>query len=250
MKVNPPRAFISYSHDSAAHKKWVLDFATTLRNRGVDAILDQWDLKPGDDLPVFMEENLVAADHVVMVCTPRYVQKANTGEGGVGYEKMIMTASSLSKIKANKVIPIIRESGEPLTPTFLGTKLYIDFTKDSENEFSLDELLRHLLGAPLYQKPEIGKDPYRPLEKARPDPTSDGIRDLMTVLAKAIDSTSLGYVSITLLKKHSKMHILTLSKYIGLAVSSGLIRSYDNGAKIFITSKGLSYLNEHGIVET
>ena len=48
----PPKVFISYSHDSADHKEWVLDFATTLRNRGVDAILDQWDLKPGDDLPL------------------------------------------------------------------------------------------------------------------------------------------------------------------------------------------------------
>ena len=47
----PPKVFISYSHDSAEHKQWVLEFATTLRNRGVDAILDQWDLKPGDDLP-------------------------------------------------------------------------------------------------------------------------------------------------------------------------------------------------------
>lgn len=37
--MNPPRVFISYSHDSAEHKKWVLDFSTTLRNRGVDAVL-------------------------------------------------------------------------------------------------------------------------------------------------------------------------------------------------------------------
>ena len=47
--MNPPRVFISYSHDSASHKEWVLNFATTLRNRGIDAVLDQWDLKPGDD---------------------------------------------------------------------------------------------------------------------------------------------------------------------------------------------------------
>jgi hypothetical protein len=80
--VNPPRVFISYSHDSAQHKKWVLEFATTLRNRGVDAVLDQWDLQPGDDLPHFMETQLFSADFVLIICTSQYVEKANTGEGG------------------------------------------------------------------------------------------------------------------------------------------------------------------------
>lgn len=107
--MNPPRVFISYSHDTAEHKEWVLDFATTLRNRGVDAVLDQWDLKPGDDLPHFMETQLEVADYVLMVCTEKYVEKANTGEGGVGYEKMIMTSSLLKKIDSSKVIPIIRQ---------------------------------------------------------------------------------------------------------------------------------------------
>lgn len=51
----PPRVFISYSHDSPEHKRWVIEFATTIRGRGVDAILDQWHLRHGDDLPHFME---------------------------------------------------------------------------------------------------------------------------------------------------------------------------------------------------
>lgn len=152
-----PRVFISYSHDSAEHKSWVLDFATTIRNRGVDAVLDQWDLRPGDDLPHFMETELEKCDYVVMVCTEKYVNKANAGEGGVGYEKMIMTSSMLKKIDSNKVIPIISQAGTSNTPTFLKTKLYINFSKDDEIEYSLDELLRTLLNAPLYEKPEIGK---------------------------------------------------------------------------------------------
>ena len=107
--IEPPRVFVSYSHDSAEHKCWVLDFATTLRNRGVDAILDQWDLRPGDDLGHFMETNLASCDFAVMVCTRNYVQKANAGTGGVGYEKMIMSAASLTSISDNRVIPIIRQ---------------------------------------------------------------------------------------------------------------------------------------------
>ena len=183
----PPKVFISYSHDSASHKQWVLEFATTLRNRGVDAILDQWDLKPGDDLPHFMEQSLETADLAVMVCTKKYVAKANAGEGGVGYEKMIMTSSSLSKISDSKVIPIIRENGEPKVPTFLKTKLYIDFTKDEDIEYSLDELLRRLLNAPLYKKPEIGQSPFKPLTESKPDRTSDGVREVITPATKLIN---------------------------------------------------------------
>ena len=78
--MKPPRVFISYSHDSAEHKEWVLKFATTLRQRGVDAVLDQWDLKPGFDLPHFMETELASCDYAVMVCSERYVAKANGGE--------------------------------------------------------------------------------------------------------------------------------------------------------------------------
>ena len=82
MNTKPPSVFVSYSHDSAAHKKWVLELATTLRLRGIDTILDQWDLKAGGDLNHFMEKHLSECDFAVMVCTPTYVKKADSGSGG------------------------------------------------------------------------------------------------------------------------------------------------------------------------
>ena len=247
MTVAPPRVFISYSHDSAAHKAWVLDFATTLRNRGVDAVLDQWDLKPGDDLPQFMEQNLVAADFAIMVCTKRYVAKANAGEGGVGYEKMIMTSSSLANISGNKVIPIVRENGNPPTPTFLTPKLYIDFSDDAEIEFALDELLRVLLNAPLYEKPEIGKDPFRPLPKARPDKTADGIREVMTTVAACFEGGKFDFLRYSQLVAKTKLHRLTLDKYFREAEAQGLLRKSRD--QVWLTDDGLAYLTEHGIVD-
>jgi|ERR1043166_170844 hypothetical protein len=154
-----PKAFISYSHDSQDHKKWVLDFATRLRNAGVDAILDQWELRPGDDLPHFMERHLAAADRVLMVCTENYVKKANAGAGGVGYEKMIITADLLKSIDSNKVIPIIRQTGTHNVPVFLKSKLFLDFSRLDQFEFGFDELVRTLHDAPLFVKPpsEIGR---------------------------------------------------------------------------------------------
>lgn len=66
-----------------------LNLATRLAKNGVDVILDQWDLRIGGDLSSFMESGLTQVDRVICVCYEKYVPKANTGLGGVGYEKMI-----------------------------------------------------------------------------------------------------------------------------------------------------------------
>ncbi|MCG7926274.1 MAG: toll/interleukin-1 receptor domain-containing protein [Candidatus Thiodiazotropha taylori] len=246
--MNPPRVFISYSHDSATHKNWVLDFATTLRNRGVDAVLDQWDLKPGNDLPHYMETQLESADFVLMVCTERYVEKANAGEGGVGYEKMIITSSLLSKIDSSKVIPIIRQEGCNSVPTFLKTKLYINFSDDSEIEYNFDDLLRTLLDAPLYEKPEIGKNPFKPMEGARPDRSSDGVKEVMISVADCFERRSEKYIWFECIVDSVSMHRLTLEKYVNEAVTQGLIK-WNGDSAINITEQGILYLIRHGIIE-
>ena len=158
-----PKFFVSYSHDSQAHKKWVLEFSTRLRKVGVDAALDQWDLGPGDDIPLFMERNLADADRVIMVCTEKYVEKANAGTGGVGYEKMIVTADLMKKVDSNKVIPIVRQEGAHLVPMFLTSKYYLDFSREDQFEESFDDLTRSVHKAPLFVKPEISTNPFEPV---------------------------------------------------------------------------------------
>lgn len=246
--MTPPRAFISYSHDTAEHKGWVLDFATTLRNRGIDAVLDQWDLKPGDDLPHFMETQLEAADYVLMICTEKYVKKANAGEGGVGYEKMIMTSSLLSKIDSSKVIPIIRQEGTESRPTFLKSKLYINFSNNSEIEYSFDDLLRTLLNSPLYEKPEIGENPFKPMDSLRPDRTSDGVKEVMKAVAKCYEGWEYKYIYFKTILEKVSMHRLTLDKYIEQTVQQGLITRGKRDL-LYITGKGISYLEQHNIIE-
>jgi hypothetical protein len=244
-----PRVFVSYSHDSAEHKSWVLDFATTLRNRGVDAVLDQWDLRPGDDLPHFMETELAKCDYVVMICTETYVKKANAGEGGVGYEKMIMTSSMLKRIDGNKVIPIIRQVGKSLRPTFLNSKLYIDFSNDDDVEYSLDELLRTLLNSPLYEKPEIGKNPFVPMENSKPDRTSNGVKEVMQAFAKAFEKNTKGYVTKQDLLPRTNIHGLTFDRYLHIAMSEGLIAEKLSGWYV-VTASGFDYLIAHSIIQS
>ena len=122
MAKQPPKVFISYSHDSSEHKQWVAHLSIKLRENGVDAILDQWDLYPGDDVPSFMEKHLPESDYAVLICTKRYVEKANSGEGGVGYEKMIVSAEMVENIDVGKFIPLIRQSGTTNVPKIIETK--------------------------------------------------------------------------------------------------------------------------------
>ena len=86
-----PKAFVSYSHDSDDHKAWVSNFSKKLRSSGIDVILDQWDLEFGNDVAAFIESNIEDSDKVLIICTDQYVEKANSGKGGVGYEKTIVT---------------------------------------------------------------------------------------------------------------------------------------------------------------
>ena len=78
-----PRCFISYSWDNEQHRAWVRMLATRLIECGIDAILDQFDCKPGMDLAKFMGLSVKESDYVVLVCTPTFGKKADAGKGGV-----------------------------------------------------------------------------------------------------------------------------------------------------------------------
>ncbi|XHS79806.1 toll/interleukin-1 receptor domain-containing protein [Burkholderiaceae bacterium UC74_6] len=160
--MSTPRVFVSYSHDSPEHKNWVLTLSSRLTSNGVNVVLDQWDLGLGGDLPHFMETGLTASDRVLVVCTPAYVTKANKGDGGVGYEKMILTSQMLKTITEARVIPLVRASDESTKkiPFFLGTKLYVDFQDDAAYEARYAELLRDIHGMQVSPRPPLGPNPF------------------------------------------------------------------------------------------
>ncbi|MEV8472395.1 toll/interleukin-1 receptor domain-containing protein [Ralstonia sp. UNC404CL21Col] len=159
--MKAPSVFISYSHDSEEHKAWVLRLAVDLRERGVDATLDQWDLVPGQDVTNFMQKGILDADRVILVCSRSYVEKAEGGAGGVGFERLIVSGEVVQKIDTKKFVPLVRANPtEPRIPRFLGPRLYIDFNDDATYEAKRDELLRELLGVPANAKPPLGMNPF------------------------------------------------------------------------------------------
>lgn len=238
-----PKAFISYSHDSQKHKKWVLDFATRLRNSGVDAILDQWELGPGDDLTSFMEQNLAQADRILMVCTEKYVQKANKGVGGVGYEKMIITADLLKNIDSNKVIPIIRQNGTHEVPTFLKTKIFLDFSHEDNFEFSFDELIRSLHGAPLFKKPAVANNPFTPVSETPAERTGDALIKLMGIVVSDFENGNNYSNYLKVLRRWGASRIM-LDGIIDDAKSQRLLLQ-DDDRDLYLTDNGKSFAVKH-----
>jgi TIR domain len=155
-----PKVFISYSHDSATHKGWVLELASFLRTNGIDVVLDQWDVRLGKDLPKFMEDSVSGADRVLAICTERYVQKADGAVGGVGYEKMIVTAELIKDLGTSKFIPVIRQAqSSRRLPKFLGARSYVDFSDGVDVAAAREQLLRELHDVPP-ARPPLGPSPF------------------------------------------------------------------------------------------
>lgn len=155
----PTKVFVSYSHDSPEHKRWVTDFSSNLVENGVDVILDQWDLGLGDDVPKFMEKSVSSSDRVLMICTESYVRKSDDGVGGVGYEAMIVTGELVRDLGTSKFIPVIRQNApDKALPKFMSTRFYVDLSLDDPEQFEL--LLRELHQAPAIAKPALGKNPF------------------------------------------------------------------------------------------
>jgi TIR domain len=183
--VAAPKAFVSYSYDSPEHKAWVLKLAMDLRTNGVDVTLDQWDLKPGQDMAAFMADGVAKSDRVLLICSENYVRRAEKGSGGVGYERLVITSELVSDIDTRKFLPVMRNSSARRLPNFLGPRLYVDFTADAEYSVKLEEILRDLHAAPALEKPPLGQSPFSSTPSAE-TPTRAGSAPGLTQTGKQV----------------------------------------------------------------
>lgn len=156
----PPKVFVSYSWDSPEHRQWVAHLAATLRSNGIDAILDQWHVRGGEDLAAFMERSLREADRVLVICTDGYYQRAIARQGGVGYEHSMVTGELMRNVGTNKFIPIVRQSGpQTQVPPELGGRLRFDLTPGPNYPAQFDALVRDLHNVPT-PIPPLGQNPF------------------------------------------------------------------------------------------
>ena len=156
---NVPKVFISYSWESKEHSDWVKSLADKLLADGIEAIIDSYDVGPGDRLPKFMESSIRDSDYVIIICTEEYKRKANNREKGVGYESHIISAELYNNHNDRKFIPIIRQGDfNTALPTYLDGKLAIDLRGNPFNEDSYKDLIASIFK--VKKKPKVGIRPY------------------------------------------------------------------------------------------
>lgn len=102
--MDAPKVFLSHASEDKA--RFVVDFARRLRENGVDAWLDQWEMKPGDSLvDKIFEEGLKEARAVVIVLSATSIQKPWVREE--------LNASVVNRIsRGTKLIPVVIDNCE------------------------------------------------------------------------------------------------------------------------------------------
>lgn len=156
--VKNPRVFISYAGDDPENQKWVKKFACRLRENGVDARLDVFHLKPGQDLPQWMTNELLMADKVLLICDKYYAEKADLKRGGVGWETMIIHGDMMSHLQSDKYICIVREENiDTGLPIYVKSRYSLHWTEPEIKEEAFRQLMYNLFDCNV--EPEIGDVP-------------------------------------------------------------------------------------------
>ncbi len=162
--VKNPRVFISYTGENPENRKWVKNFVCKLRENGVNARVDMYHLKPGHDLPQWMTNELIMADKVLLICDKFYAKKADSRNGGVGWETMIIQGDMMIHAQSNKYVCIIREENfDDGIPLYAKTKFSLQWTDPEILEEDFYELLYCLFDIDI--EPGLGEIPKDILDK-------------------------------------------------------------------------------------
>ncbi|MEP7137596.1 MAG: TIR domain-containing protein [Chloroflexota bacterium] len=150
--------FISYSQDSDEHKDRVLQLADRLRDDGIDANIDQYQVAPKEGWVLWMEKEIRDSQFVLMVSTETYlkrVMKEDSGKGlGVMWESSIIYQYLYNAGAVNeKFIPIVfgRENTKHIPIPLQATNYYDVNTKEG-----YEALYRRITDQPYTTKPNLG----------------------------------------------------------------------------------------------
>jgi hypothetical protein len=155
-----PTVFISYSHDSQEHLDRVLAFANRLREDGIDATIDQYEVSPLDGWPVWMERQVRESSFVLVICTETYLKRAERREEpGKGHGAIWESDITFQQIydagsKNEKFIPVLLEGGKR---SDIPVPLRSATSYECSTEEGYWELYARLTGQHGKSKPQLGK---------------------------------------------------------------------------------------------
>ena len=136
--MNPPKVFISYSHDSQEHKGQVLEFSNRLRADGIDCNIDQYQISPPEGWPRWMNNQIEEANFVLVICTETYGRRfkgKGEPENGLGVKwegAMISQEIYEAESKNTSFIPVIFSSGDSVhIPIVLRSATYYNLNTEN-----------------------------------------------------------------------------------------------------------------------
>ncbi len=142
-----PKVFISHASEDKA--RFVEKFAERLRQQGIDAWLDKWEMLPGDSLvDKIFEEGIKDADAIVVVLSKFSISKPWVREElNAAFVKRINTGS--------KLIPIVLDDCE--VPQSLKSTLWESIGNLSSYDSNFDRVVSAIFGTS--DKPPLGPVP-------------------------------------------------------------------------------------------
>ncbi len=164
--------FISYSHDSEAHRERVLGLSERLRADGIETRLDQYvEGTPAEGWPRWMQGRLDEADFVLVVCTETYYRRfrgrEEPGKGkGVDWEGALITQELYhAKSRSTKFVPVLfAGDDEPFIPEPLRGGTWYPLT----SEAGYGALQDVLLGQAGVEPGEVVEARTRPRRRGTP----------------------------------------------------------------------------------
>ena len=156
----PPRVFISYSDDSPAHAKRVLELAQWLRSHGVDATLDQFEESPEEGWPRWIYRQIRESEFVLIIATPGYLRRCEHDEPRVD------VSGSSVKFGSHLSVQELHEAGgrnKKFIPVLFGSDAIVESVPlplRGSTCYRLpeqrDDLYRRLTGQPKVQRVPLG----------------------------------------------------------------------------------------------
>ena len=141
-----PSCFISYAWGEPSHERWVLQLAKDLRNADLDVILDRWHNTPGTSITKFVEQ-IEAAQFVVAVGTPQYLEKYKTKKKDpVLHAEIKLINTRLRKLSEEESIRPLLLTGtqEECFPALFEDSVHLDFREKDDHFVRLFELILSL----------------------------------------------------------------------------------------------------------
>jgi hypothetical protein len=143
------KVFISYTHDSPAHRDQVLALSERLRTDGIETLLDQYvNGSPPEGWPRWMLDQLDAADYVLVICTETYHRRfrgrEQPGKGkGANWEGALITQEIYdSSSRTGKFVPVFLATPvEAWIPEPLRSRTFYALTSQAAYENLYDYLL-------------------------------------------------------------------------------------------------------------